>query len=412
MGTNTVRAMRPRANTARVRSGGRDGPAGRERPPGGVPEPARDPGRGGRGVAHRRAGRGARRRRRVGGRQVHGRQRGHRPAGAARRDDRRRGAPRGAPHRRPRRRREAPAPRQADRDDLPGPADQPEPVADRRAAARRDHRPASRNGRSGGAAPRRRAPAAGRHPGAGAAGEAVSAPVLRRDAPAGGDRARALRGAGRDHRGRADHRPRRLHPGADPRPHAGALQGEERRHDDHHPRHGGDRGHLRPGGGDVPGPAGGARRDREDPRRLGPRLHPEPHLRGAEAGREAGAVSARHLHRGRAGGAAAHRRRAPLAGAGAGLRGRGGGRGRGRGGGRNPARLPRRAPHAVHRPVFVPRAEPGLPGRGEGRLPGRPRGRDVRPGRGVGLGQVHGRAHDLRPAHPGRRGRPVSPART
>ncbi len=60
----------------------------------------------------------------------------------------------------------------------------------------------------------------GRHPGAGPAGARISAPALRRHAPARDDRHGAgLQPEAADRR-RADHRARRHHPGADPRPHA------------------------------------------------------------------------------------------------------------------------------------------------------------------------------------------------
>ena len=86
--------------------------------------------------------------------------------------------------------------RQLDRDDPDAPAAEPTPRRARRAIGwlRR-----------------------GRHPGRGAAHRPLSARVLRRHAPARGDRAGALRRAEADHRRRADHRARRLDPGADHR---------------------------------------------------------------------------------------------------------------------------------------------------------------------------------------------------
>ena len=94
------------------------------------------------------------------------------------------------------------------------------------------------------------------HPRARAARRAVSAPAVRRHAPARDDRDGArLRPAAADRR-RADHRARRHHPGADPRPDARA-QGEDRRRDraDHaRPRRGRGDGAAR--GRDVRRPQG------------------------------------------------------------------------------------------------------------------------------------------------------------
>ena len=88
---------------------------------------------------------------------------------------------------------------------------------DRRASS---SRPSAPTCRSAAAQARARALALlqrGRHPGAGAAHRPLSAPVLRRHAPARRDRAGARGRAAPDHRRRADHGARRLDPGADHR---------------------------------------------------------------------------------------------------------------------------------------------------------------------------------------------------
>ena len=73
------------------------------------------------------------------------------------------------------------------------------------------------------AAPGGRAAGSGRHSRRGEPPRRLPAPVLGRDAPAGDDRHRArLQPQGAD-RGRADHRARRHHPGADPRPREAAA---------------------------------------------------------------------------------------------------------------------------------------------------------------------------------------------
>ena len=94
------------------------------------------------------------------------------------------------------------------------------------------------------------------HPGAGAPRARLSAPALGRHAPARDDRHGAVvQSQGADRR-RADHRARRHHPGADPRPDARAAG--HARHRDHpdHPRHGRGRRERRPGRGDVCRPQG------------------------------------------------------------------------------------------------------------------------------------------------------------
>ena len=87
-----------------------------------------------------------------------------------------------------------------------------------------------------GARPRPRRAGAGRHPLARRAAARLSAPVLRRHAPARGDRHRASAQAQADRRRRADHRARRHHPGPDPVRGAAALP---------RVRHGDDLGHPR-----------------------------------------------------------------------------------------------------------------------------------------------------------------------
>ncbi len=118
---------------------------------------------------------------------------------------------------------DAPDPRQADRRHLPGPADHAQSALFGRPPAGRDHADASATiGRRG-------APAAPIGwleqvgiPAAAQRVERLSAPVLRRDAPARGDRARAVRRAAAGDRRRADHGARRLGAGADHRAaHAG-----------------------------------------------------------------------------------------------------------------------------------------------------------------------------------------------
>ena len=74
------------------------------------------------------------------------------------------------------------------------------------------------------------------HPRAGAAREGISAPALGRHAPARHDRHGAgLQSQGADRR-RADHRARRHHPGADPRPDPRAAARVRHRGDPDHPR--------------------------------------------------------------------------------------------------------------------------------------------------------------------------------
>ena len=112
--------------------------------------------------------------------------------------------------------RAAPHARQPHRDDLPGSDDDAEPgPAHRRADDRGD--PRARPGEPGDRARAgARGAGQGRHPVAGRAAPGVSAPVLRRHAPARRDRDRAAQQSRPHHRGRADDGARRHDPGPDP----------------------------------------------------------------------------------------------------------------------------------------------------------------------------------------------------
>ena len=96
----------------------------------------------------------------------------------------------------------------------------------------------------------------------GAPGARLSAPVLRRHAPARDDRDGAVLQSQAADRRRADHGARRHHPGADPR--SAGRDEVALRHGDHadHPRHGRGRRDRAARGGDVcrPGGRGGAGR--------------------------------------------------------------------------------------------------------------------------------------------------------
>ena len=76
---------------------------------------------------------------------------------------------------------------------------------------------------AGGAGAGGGAAGAGRHPGRDAPARRLSAPVLRRHAPAGDDRDGAVAAIRSSDRRRADHGARRHHPGADPRDRARAA---------------------------------------------------------------------------------------------------------------------------------------------------------------------------------------------
>ena len=154
---------------------------------------------------------------------------------------------------------DAPHPGKTDRHDLPGSADQPQSALPGRRPDRRDDQNPSEPVRDRRAQPRHRPARRGRHPRAGKAHRRLSARILRRHAPARGHCARDLRRAGADHRGRADHRARRLRAGADHLADQAARTRPRHRRDAGDPRHGRDRGDLRPRRGDVFRPR---RRDR------------------------------------------------------------------------------------------------------------------------------------------------------
>ena len=114
-------------------------------------------------------------------------------------------------------------PRQRHLDDLPGADDLAQPALHVRQADRRGGRPAPGPAQARRLGPRRRDAAPRLHPRARAAGARLSAPALRRHAPARHDRHGAVvQSQGADRR-RADHGARRHHPGADPRPDARAA---------------------------------------------------------------------------------------------------------------------------------------------------------------------------------------------
>ncbi len=136
-------------------------------------------------------------------------------------------------------------------DDLPG--------ADDLAQSGAHHRPADRRGAArphgsvaaGGAHPRHRDARPRAHPVGGVAFRRLSAPHVRRHAPARDDRDGAcLRSDAADRR-RADHRARRDDPGADPRSAARPAAALRHGDPDHHPRSRRDRRDRRRGGGDV-----------------------------------------------------------------------------------------------------------------------------------------------------------------
>ncbi len=177
------------------------------------------------------------------------------PAGRAhhRRQDRAERAGDLQPQRRP----DAARPGQRDRHDLPGPDDVAEPDDDHRRPDLGDREAAPRRGRQDRpGAGHRGAPAGGHAPPGGAGGQ-LPAPAVRRDAAAGDDRHGAGLRAQAAHRGRADHRPGRHHPEADPGAHRRPAQAAR---DGGHPGHPRPRRHRRPGrpgGGDVRGPGRG-----------------------------------------------------------------------------------------------------------------------------------------------------------
>ena len=118
----------------------------------------------------------------------------------------------------------------------------------------------------------RRDAAPRQHPQSRAARARLPAPVLRRHAPAGDDRHGALLRPAAPHRRRADDRPRRHHPGADPRSPQRPEGAPRHGHHADHPRHGrgrrdgaARRRHVRRQGG-----RGGDRRASSSPSRSTP----------------------------------------------------------------------------------------------------------------------------------------------
>ena len=134
------------------------------------------------------------------------------------------------------RKRDARNPRQRHLDHLSGADDLAQSAAYHRGADRRDPLAAQRHRRIDGAGADARIADAGRHPRSGDAAAKLSAPIVRRPAPARHDRDGARQRAGSPDRRRADHRARRHRAGADP----GAAGGDTRaaRHEPvvHHPR--------------------------------------------------------------------------------------------------------------------------------------------------------------------------------
>ncbi len=115
-----------------------------------------------------------------------------------------------------RRKRDAPDPRQRHLDHLPGADDLAQSAPHHRGADRRNPATAHRHQRCDGADADAGAVDPGRHSRSGDAAEELSAPVVRRPAPARHDRDGARQRAGSPDRRRADHRARRHRAGADP----------------------------------------------------------------------------------------------------------------------------------------------------------------------------------------------------
>ena len=111
---------------------------------------------------------------------------------------------------------------QQDFDDLPGADDLAQPVAHHRAAGRRSAEDPPRHVGQGGARAGARSPGEGRHRRSQRPAPVLSASAVRRPAAAGDDRHGARQRARPVDRRRADHRARRHHPGANPRPAAQA----------------------------------------------------------------------------------------------------------------------------------------------------------------------------------------------
>ena len=115
--------------------------------------------------------------------------------------------------------------RQGRRDDLPGADDQPQPLLHHRLAADGDLAPAPATRQARGEEARDRIARTGRHSGGIFASRKLSASALGRHEPARDDRdGHRVQSAAADRR-RADHCPRRDHPGPDPRPSAQPAKG-------------------------------------------------------------------------------------------------------------------------------------------------------------------------------------------
>ena len=139
--------------------------------------------------------------------------------------------------------------RQRHRDDLPGPDDVAESGADHQSADQRSAPAAHGHEQGAGARAHDRTAQDGRHPECRGAGRSVSAPVLRRYAPARDDRHGAVVQSEAADRRRADDRAGRDDPGADSRPDAHAATGARHRRDPRHPLdgRGGRHGRSHPG---------------------------------------------------------------------------------------------------------------------------------------------------------------------
>ena len=110
----------------------------------------------------------------------------------------------------------------------------------------------------------------------------LSAPALRRAAPAHHDRGRAGARSGAADRRRADHRARRHHAGADPEADQGAARAAQHRRAVHHARFRRGRRGRAPRRGDAARPRGRAGHDRGRAAPAARRLHPHADPLGAE----------------------------------------------------------------------------------------------------------------------------------